>query len=183
MRKILIVPEWYPWPDRPGLGAWVREQARAVARENEVVVLASDRSGRSLAGGFGIVEGEEDGLRVVRVRYRAAAVPKGDFAARLAGMAAALRRLRRGGFEPDVVHAHVFSAGFPALLLARRSRAPLVVSEHYSGFPLAAIAVGPRHRPAHLRPGGSGLLPERRARAAPGGCSSARPPAHGAQRC
>lgn len=140
MRKILIVPEWYPWPDRPGLGAWVREQARALARENEVVVLASDRSGRSLAGGFGLVEGEEDGLRVVRVRYRAAAVPKGDFAARLAGMAAALRRLRHGGFEPDIVHAHVFSAGFPALLLARRSRAPLVVSEHYSGFPLGLLS-------------------------------------------
>ena len=52
----------------------------------------------------------------------------------LLGMLAALRRLRRDGFTPDVVHAHVYSAALPALLLARLSRAPLVVTEHYTGF-------------------------------------------------
>jgi L-malate glycosyltransferase len=52
----------------------------------------------------------------------------------IAGAVAALRRLRRDGFQPDVVHAHVYSAALPALVLARLARAPLVVSEHYTGF-------------------------------------------------
>ena len=33
-----------------------------------------------------------------------------------------------------MVHAHVYSAGLPALLLGRLSRAPVVVTEHYTGF-------------------------------------------------
>jgi len=49
-------------------------------------------------------------------------------------MLAALVALRRGGFSPDVVHAHVYSAGLPALLLGRLSGASVVVTEHYTGF-------------------------------------------------
>lgn len=139
-RRVLIVPEWYPWPELPGLGVWVREQARAVARTHDVVVLAARHVGGSPLGGYDISEAQEEGLPVMRVRYRAAgAVPKGDFASRLRGLYAGLRRLRRRGFEPEVVHAHVFSAGFPALGLARRLHAPLVVSEHYSGIPLGRL--------------------------------------------
>ncbi len=50
------------------------------------------------------------------------------------GLLAALRRLRREGWVPDIVHAHVYSAGLAAIPLARRSRAPLVLTEHYTGF-------------------------------------------------
>lgn len=140
-RRVLIVPEWYPWPERPGLGVWAREQALAVAGGNEVAVLAAQRVGSSALGGYEIAEAQEDGLLVARVRYRAAAAaPKGDFAIRLRGLYAAARGLRRRGFQPAVVHAHVFSAGFPALFLARRLRAPLVVSEHYSGIPLGRLS-------------------------------------------
>ena len=78
-RRVLIVPEWYPWPERPGLGVWAREQARVVAEGNEVAVLAAQRVGASALGGYEIVEAQEDGLLVARVRYRAAAAaPKGD---------------------------------------------------------------------------------------------------------
>jgi glycosyltransferase involved in cell wall biosynthesis len=52
----------------------------------------------------------------------------------VAGALAALRRLKGEGFVPDVVHAHVYSAGLPALAVARRAGAPLVVTEHYTGF-------------------------------------------------
>ena len=52
----------------------------------------------------------------------------------IAGMLAALARLRREGFRPDVVHAHVYSAGLPALVLGRLSGAAVVVTEHYTGF-------------------------------------------------
>jgi glycosyltransferase involved in cell wall biosynthesis len=55
-------------------------------------------------------------------------------ACQIAGMLAALRRLRHEGWRPDIVHAHVYSAGLPALVLGRLSRAPVVVSEHFTGF-------------------------------------------------
>jgi glycosyltransferase involved in cell wall biosynthesis len=41
--------------------------------------------------------------------------------------------MRNRNEAPDVIHAHVFSAGFIALLLSRR-RYPVVVSEHHSDF-------------------------------------------------
>ena len=38
------------------------------------------------------------------------------------------------GWRPDVIHAHVFEAGFPAVLLGRRLGCPVVVSEHFTAF-------------------------------------------------
>jgi glycosyltransferase involved in cell wall biosynthesis len=49
-------------------------------------------------------------------------------------MAAMLRGLRREGWTPDVIHAHVFEAGVPAVLLGRLLRRPVVVSEHFTAF-------------------------------------------------
>ncbi|MDP9285539.1 MAG: glycosyltransferase [Actinomycetota bacterium] len=76
-------------------------------------------------------EVSQDGLRVVRLPggrggRRSATV------ARLRGMSSAVARARREGQPPDVIHAHVFSAGFLAVLLGRRWRLPVVVSEHHS---------------------------------------------------
>jgi glycosyltransferase involved in cell wall biosynthesis len=38
-------------------------------------------------------------------------------------------------FRPDIVHAHVYSAGRPAALIAGWRRIPLVLTEHNSAFP------------------------------------------------
>ena len=39
--RVLVVPKWYPWPERPVFGLFCREHARALATRHEVVVLAS----------------------------------------------------------------------------------------------------------------------------------------------
>ena len=132
--RILVVPKWYPWPEAPVLGSFCREHARALASRHEVAVLAS-RATRS--PGFllyRLTEEVEDGLRTLRVRYRRPWFRPAAMGCQLLGMLAALWRLRRGGFRPDVVHAHVYSAALPALLLGRLSRALVVVTEHYTGF-------------------------------------------------
>ena len=41
--RVLVVPKWYPWADRPVFGIFCREQARALAVGHDVV---PDRSGR-----------------------------------------------------------------------------------------------------------------------------------------
>jgi glycosyltransferase involved in cell wall biosynthesis len=132
--RVLVVPKWYPWPDRPVFGLFCREHAHALAREHDVVVLASDAV---RGAGFAVCElGDaiEDGLRTMRVSYRRPAFRPAAMATQLAGILSALGRLRREGWRPEIVHAHVYSAGLPALALGRLSRAPVVISEHYTGF-------------------------------------------------
>jgi glycosyltransferase involved in cell wall biosynthesis len=132
--KLLVAPKWYPWPDRPVLGAFCREHARALATEHDVVVLASLATPRPDFAIFRLEEAVEDGIRTMRVRYRRPFLRPAAMACQLLGMLAAWRRLRREGWRPDVVHAHVFEAAPPALVLGRLSRAPVVITEHYTGF-------------------------------------------------
>lgn len=132
--RILVVPKWYPWPERPVFGLFCREHARALATRHEVAVLASLATPKPDFAVYRLTDEVEDGIRTLRVRYRRPRLRPLSMACQLLGMVAALRRLRRDGFRPDVVHAHVYSAGLPALVLARLSRAALVVTEHYTGF-------------------------------------------------
>jgi len=132
--KVLVVPKWYPWPEEPVLGQFCREHARALATRHDVVVLASRAMRSPGFAAFAVTDEVEDELRTIRVRYRRPRVRAPAMVCQLAGMLVALARLRREGLRPDVVHAHVFSAGLPALLLGRLSGAPVVVTEHYTGF-------------------------------------------------
>jgi glycosyltransferase involved in cell wall biosynthesis len=133
--RVLVVPKWYPWPpERPVFGIFCREHARALARAHDVVVLPSDAVRSPPFRLFELADGVEDGLRTVRLRYRRPLSRPAGMGAQIAGMLAALRSLRGEGWTPDVVHAHVFSAGLPALALGRASGAPVVISEHYTGF-------------------------------------------------
>jgi glycosyltransferase involved in cell wall biosynthesis len=132
--RVLVVPKWYPWPDRPVFGIFCREQARALAERHDVVVLASDAVRRPDFRLVELTDAVEDGLRTLRVRYRRPAFRPAAMACQVAGMVAARRRLRRQGWRADVVHAHVYSAGIPALILGRLSGAAVVITEHYTGF-------------------------------------------------
>src|SRR5947209_6649158 len=134
LMRVLVVPKWYPWPDRPVFGQFCREQARALARRHDVVVLASDAVRHPGFPVYELSDAVEEGVRTLRVRYRRPALRPLALGCQLAGLFAALRRLRREGWVPDVVHAHVYSAALAAIPLARVSRAPLVVTEHYTGF-------------------------------------------------
>ena len=109
--RVLVVPKWYPWPERPVFGIFCQEQARALATRHDVVVLASLAVRTPDFGLFELSDAVEDGVRTMRVRYRRPRFRPAAMACQIAGMLAALRRLRRAGWRPDVVHAHVYSAG------------------------------------------------------------------------
>jgi glycosyltransferase involved in cell wall biosynthesis len=128
------VPKWYPWPDRPVFGAFCREHARALATRHDVVVLASLATSRPDFLAYRLEDAVEDGIRTLRVRYRRPFLRPAAMGFQLLGMLAAWRRLRREGWRADVVHAHVFEAAPPAIALARLSRAPVAITEHYTGF-------------------------------------------------
>lgn len=42
---------------------------------------------------------------------------------------AAFRRLIKGGWKPDIIHAHVFTAGVPAVILGKLYKIPVVITE------------------------------------------------------
>jgi glycosyltransferase involved in cell wall biosynthesis len=132
--RILVVPKWYPWPDRPVFGAFCREHARALATQHDVVVLASLATPQPGFAIFQLEDAVEDGIRTLRVHYRRPFFRPAAMGCQLLGMLAAWRRLRGEGWRADVVHAHVFEAAPPALLLGRLSRAPVAITEHYTGF-------------------------------------------------
>jgi glycosyltransferase involved in cell wall biosynthesis len=133
-RRVLVLPKWYPWPDRPVFGLFCREQARAIAATNDVRVLAftpEPMSGRAV---FRHWDDPAEPLPTMRLVYRRPLLRPAAMATQLVGMEAVLRSLRRSGWQPDLIHAHVFEAGFPAVLLGRRLGVPVVVSEHFTAF-------------------------------------------------
>ena len=87
---------------------------------------------RPLRGLARVQIAREEGALVVRLRIRWHGIPALSRALATLGLRAGLRRARRAGARPELVHAHVFSAGALALPLARCLRVPLVVSEHDS---------------------------------------------------
>src|SRR5262249_33649891 len=118
--RVLVLPKWYPWPEQPVHGLFCREQARAAALGNDVRVLAfrpERMSGRRV---FRHWTDPGEPVFTERLVYRRPALRPAAMATQLMGMTAVLRAWRRGGWRPDVIHAHVFEAGFPAVLLGRR---------------------------------------------------------------
>lgn len=138
--NVLVLPTWYATPAHPIAGVFVRDQALAVARRQRVVVLYNEGSAWSVRRLFAVHDGEESGLRTVRLRHRPSALPRASTVLSVAGLAAILDRLRREGFVPDVLHAHTLGAAAAALALGRARRIPVVVSEHWSAFMLGTLS-------------------------------------------
>jgi L-malate glycosyltransferase len=133
-RRVLVLPEWYPSSRQPVAGSFVREHARAAAQRHEVVVLYLDPDQSSRE------DRREGPLRLVRLPRPTVRLPGASTPLRLLALQRALRQLRRDGFSPDLLHAHVYSAGAIAVALGRLQRLPVVVSEHYSGFQLGTLS-------------------------------------------
>ncbi len=53
---------------------------------------------------------------------------------------AAFRRLVKEGWKPDIIHAHIFIAAVPAILLGKLYRIPVIITEHYTIFPLHKLS-------------------------------------------
>jgi glycosyltransferase involved in cell wall biosynthesis len=120
-------------------GVFIREHARAVSLFHDVVVVYSEGITPSLEKAYEIKDSIEDGLRTLRLYYRKPLLPKTAYFVYLWGMFRVFRQLTREGYRPDIIHAHIYSAGVPAVLLGRAFKIPVVVSEHFSGFSLGTM--------------------------------------------
>jgi glycosyltransferase involved in cell wall biosynthesis len=75
-------------------------------------------------------ESRDAGLRVLRVLPNGAGIIAN--VKRLLAIVAAVRRLRREGHPPDLIHGHVYWAAFSAVFAGRLQGLPVVVSEHHT---------------------------------------------------
>ncbi len=138
--NVLFITSWYPTRDFAYGGVFVREHAKAVrASGNEVVVLhvAGSFKGRH---GLWMMEEELDtelseGIPAYHVHHRSLPLPGTSFPLYLWSVLRAFERMSTNGFRPDVIHAHIYAAGVPAVMIGKRNGIPVVVTEHFSGFP------------------------------------------------
>lgn len=138
-RNILCISVWYPSRAQPLDGIFVREQARAVQRYDNVVVLHCAGFDRSLRQAWRLRQ-EPDasltaGIPTYRVWYQDTAIPRLRYFTYIRGVWQAVHALLAQGFRPDILHAHVYEAGVPAVLFGKRYGIPVVLTEHFSGFP------------------------------------------------
>jgi len=133
--KILFLPFWYPNKDNPAAGIFVKEHAKVAALYNDVVVLYSRKVRKGVKGLSEIISDEkEDGIRTIRVNYNRSPIPKTSDFIHLWSVFAAFKELLKQGWRPDIIHAHVYSAGVLAILLGKRYKIPVVITEHWTGF-------------------------------------------------
>jgi glycosyltransferase involved in cell wall biosynthesis len=128
LQALFLTTEWPSELDQHD-GIFVREFAYAVSTVADIAVIDVDRE-RGKRGLFDVTRLDNEELPVWRVRYRRYPRPF-SYLAFLLGTLAALRRVRRSGFRPDVVHTHSFLA---TLLASALVRVPVVYSEQWSIF-------------------------------------------------
>ncbi len=138
MRQVLFLTAWYPADDADIQGTFVREHAKAAARVARLRIIHLDRHRATLPAWpswVDSVDHEVDGgvaVRRLRPGVRGPAVVENMVVLLLLGIA--LVQLRRDGFRPSILHAHVHEAAFFGAVAARLLRIPLVMTEHSSVF-------------------------------------------------
>ena len=144
---VLIVPSYYPSPERPVTGIFFHEQARALQKAGHTVgVLVTPRLDVTRAYlkriGFknGALTSREDYFSEFPV-YR---MHWGWFPRPLPPLVALL--IRQAGFRafeqycaeqgrPDVIHAHnIFYAGYLAVQIGQKYGIPVVLTEHSTSY-------------------------------------------------
>lgn len=162
--KVLFLTAWYLSEVHSSTGVTVKEHAKAASIYNDIVVLFaySDPSPRGYKP-FYSSEEIEDEIRIVRVKCRSFewnllstfsgtynpfrmlgvllgyAMAVARHITYYSSLFIAFRKLIREGWKPDVIHAHVFSAAVPAVLLGKIYRIPIVVTERFSDIPLQKL--------------------------------------------
>lgn len=138
--KVLFITAWYPTKEHPVLGVFVREHAKAVQLYDDVFVLHCAKPDQNLKRLWHMQEETDEnlthGIPTYHVCYQPSKIPKIWYATYLWGVFQAFRAIVAKGFRPDIIHAHVYEAGVPAVLIGKAYRIPVVVTEHSSGFPM-----------------------------------------------
>lgn len=151
--RLLILTPWYPHPESPVSGIFVRDQAEILARLFDVLVyfmkpVAGRAILRDMLARHAPEIAEDQGVRVVAGRYHGmpdGAQPLASWLAYRQCRRALGAALHAWGGAPDIIHAHVaLPAGWLAVRLGRELGVPAVLTEHTG--PFAALIPRPGAR-------------------------------------
>ncbi len=135
--KILLIPTWYPNEKNPIDGIFIQEHAKAISLFNEVTVLYSRKVKKNLKGIYRQTTDEsEEGIRTIRIEYEGFLIPKTAYFVNIFAIWKFFNKLCKEGWKPDIIHAHVFGSGVPAILIGKLYKIPVVITEHLSKFSL-----------------------------------------------
>ena len=141
--KVLFISTCYPTKEDPVGGVFVREHAKAVQLYDDVHVLHCAGPDPNLRRHWRMQQETDESLTeripTHRVWYRSPHLPKIWYFIYISSTFMASRRIASQGFRPDIIHAHFYEAGVPAALIGKIYHIPVVVTEHYSGFPRKII--------------------------------------------
>jgi glycosyltransferase involved in cell wall biosynthesis len=144
--NVVLLTPWYPTTDNRYGGVFVREYARALRPYCNVVVLHCGIGDSTLQHWWSatreVDEELADGIEVYRVAFRWSGIPLVSFIRYLGSVHQTMAKLSRDFGPPSVIHAHVFNTGWPALLIGRLRRIPVVISEHWTAFPRRILSRG-----------------------------------------
>ncbi|RLG08295.1 MAG: hypothetical protein DRN68_03955 [Thaumarchaeota archaeon] len=142
--KVLFITSWYPTKEQPVGGIFVREHAKAVKLYDDVVILHCAGEDNRIKGLWRFEEEADllltEGIPTYRVWYRPC-LPKGNILIYIYSVFQAFRYIVRQGFRPDIIHAHIYEAGLPAVIVGKLYNLPVMITEHWSGFPRKALSI------------------------------------------
>jgi len=134
--KILFIPTIYPSKKNPVKGIFIKEHAKATSLYNEIVVLYNENCEKNMKRMWKIISDEkEDGIRTIRIKTKKSLIPKTTYILYIWSIISTFRKLLKENWRPDIIHVHIFSAGIPAIILGKIYKIPIVITEHWSGFP------------------------------------------------
>lgn len=137
--RIVLISDWYPEANRPVAGAFIEEQAVALAARYSVTVIAPHlrRWRERRVASRGVTFEIRRGVAVARIDVVPALprIPGLVYAAHAEAVRTAYRAVLRRAGRPDLLHAHVVRhAGLSALFVGDRERLPVVLTEHSGPF-------------------------------------------------
>ncbi|MEJ2599269.1 MAG: glycosyltransferase [Anaerolineales bacterium] len=135
MPNILFLTHWYPTPEMPIYGTFIREHARAVARYHPVTLIHVQGVDSSLSGTYQFNRQENGNLTEIHMKYRKHSFPRMTWLRRFRGVDQIVKELNESGHKPDVIHANIFSSSDLAAFLSYRYKIPAVLSENATNYP------------------------------------------------
>jgi L-malate glycosyltransferase len=141
IRRVLLIPSWYPSEDRPVGGIFVEDQAKVLSERFDVLVFTQRIYGWRdvLQGriptdvGFAYREGVR--MYVQRVFLPPSLPIRASTAYQFARASAAMAAITRNWGKPDIVHPHVvLPCGWIGARLGRALGVPVVMTEHTGPF-------------------------------------------------
>lgn len=140
--KILFITTWYPNEDNPVEGIFVKEHAKAISMYGDEVTLVYCRRNKIRSKRiYQINESYEEGIRVVRIYYSPLPIRSINYLIFIFSILKTCSNLIQKGFRPDIIHANVYTAGVPAMILGKYYKIPMVLSEHWSGYATRKLGI------------------------------------------